>query len=106
MEDKPVCGICDAPLVFRRWSSRLPAKSEALARCPGGCGMWQVRYFGDRRTSDPYQVRAGAKKGERGSWRLSRERRDAIVSAWGSVQEFLDYAPIVVLPCMTRQYKS
>lgn len=100
--DKPTCK-CGAPLVFRRWSRRLPAKSEALAECPQGCGMWQIRYYEGKPTSEPYQVRVREKK-HAGSYRLSSSRKAAIVALWGSVQKFLDYAP--VQPRITQQYKT
>jgi hypothetical protein len=99
--DKPACGHCNTPLEFRRWSNRLPKFSEALADCPGGCGCWQIRYFDGKQASEPYQVKRKSKKAKRGSWRLSDERKAAIVSIYGSVQEFLDHAPLV---CMSQQY--
>jgi RNase P subunit RPR2 len=93
------CPVCDQPLKFRKWSERQPAKSEALATCPV-CGQkYQVRYFEKRPTSAPYQVKP-LHKAARGSYRLTREREAAIRALWGSVQEFLDHAPLVG---MTRQ---
>lgn len=75
---------------------------EALAECPRGCGMWQVRYFDGLPTSEPYQVRVKAQKAARGSWRLSNRRLAAINAVYGSVQMFLDSAPLV---CMSMQDK-
>lgn len=98
--DKPICGTCGAPLKFRRWSKRLPMHSEALADCPRGCGCWQIRYWNRRASSDPYQVKSTAQKKKRGSWRLSESRAAAISAMYGSVQEFLDRAPLV---CMSLQ---
>lgn len=103
MNDKPVCGLCGAPLKFRCWSKRLPRFSEALADCPNGCGCWQVRYWNGRPSSDPYQVKPRARKPKRGSWRLSEDRFAAIKAVYGSVQAFLDNAPLV---CMSLQVKS
>jgi len=97
---KPVCGICNSTLKFRRWSDRLPKFSEALADCPNGCGCWQVRYFNGRQSSEPYQIKPKAQKQKRGSWRLSDNRAAAIAAMYGSVQAFLDDAPLV---CMSMQ---
>lgn len=102
--DKPVCPKCEAALRFRRWSNRQPAKSEALAECPNGCGMWQVRYWKGRQTSEPYQVRPAKEKAERGSYRISAERKAAIVALWGSVQNYLDRGSVYLLG-MTVQDK-
>jgi len=103
--DKPVCR-CGAALVFRGWSKRRPAKSEALAECPQGCGMWQIRYYQGKPTSEPYQVRGKGQRKRAGSYRLAESRRAAIVAQWGSVQNFLDCAPVISLPCIARQYKT
>jgi hypothetical protein len=100
--NNPLCGLCGAPLKFRRWSDRLPKFSEALADCPDGCGCWQIRYFDGKPTSEPYQIKTKAQKRKRGSWRLSDERKAAIVAIYGGVQEFLDCAPLV---CMSLQIK-
>lgn len=98
------CPDCNQPLKFSRWSKRLPAKSEALAICPAGCGKFQVRYFQGQPTSEPYQVRR-TQKPCRGSYRITAKRRAAIVAVWGSVQNFLDYAPVVLIS-MSKQYKT
>lgn len=98
--DKPVCGICAAPLKFRRWSKR---QGEALADCPRGCGKWQIRYFDGKPSSEPYQVKPKAQKLKRGSWRLSEGRAAAIAAVYGSVQAFLDDAPLV---CMSLQLNT
>lgn len=100
---KPVCPKCKGLLIFRRWSERKPAKSEALAVC-GKCGeLWQIRFFNGVPTSEPYQVKLPAQKTRRGSWRLAPEREAAIIAIYGSVQNFLDSHPLV---CMSLQYKS
>ena len=96
------CPKCHGRLKFREWSKRLPAKSEALAVCVGCGEKWQVRYWNGKPTSLPYQV-GRCRKPVRGSYRITRERVAAIAAMWGSVQEFLDYAPLV---CMSVQYKS
>ncbi len=98
--EKPVCGKCEGALKFRGWSKRLPKKSEALAVCVSCGELWQIRYFEGRQVSEPYQVKPKARKTKRGSHRLEQERKAAIESMWGSVQYFLDYAPLV---CMTVQ---
>ena len=98
MGTAPVCGVCGSALKFRRWSRRYAKESrlrEALADCPAGCGKWGLRYFDGKPTCDPYQVRAKGDKVARGSYRLRAARLDEIVQAWGSVQEFLDFAPVV-----------
>lgn len=98
---KPICPKCQCPLKFRRWSNRLPVRSEALAVC-SGCGeLWQLRYFEGKPTSEPYQVKTKAEKTQRGSWRSTPEREAAIVSMYGSLQNFIDTAPLV---CMSLQY--
>ena len=100
--DKPKCK-CGSTLCFRNWSNRHPAKSEALAECPACGEKWQIRYWNGRPTSEPYQVKSKAEKTERGSWRMSAKRRAAIVAIYGSIQSFLDNAPLV---CMSLQVKS
>lgn len=101
--DKPTCPKCDTPLVFRSWSHRRPAKSEALAECPGCGGKWQIRYWQGRPTSEPYQVRK-PEKPCRGSYRISAQRQAAIIAVWGSVQNYLDHS--VVQIGMTQQFKT
>ena len=91
-DDKPKCK-CGSVLKFRSWSRRYPPKSEALADCPGCGEKWQLRYWQGQPTSEPYQTRR-TEKPCRGSYRISVTRRAAIVACWGSVQEFLDYAPV------------
>ncbi len=103
MDQKPICRKCGNFLTFRGWSKRLPAKSEALAECPSCGELWQIRYFHGKATSEPYQVRAKAKKTRHGSWRLPEYRMAEIMSMYGSVQKFLDSAPLV---CITLQSKS
>ena len=102
MANKQYCPKCETPLVFRHWSGRLPAKSEALAECPGGCGKFGVRYFQGAPTSEPYQKRKKEKQ-ERGSYRINKSRKSAIVAVWGSIQNYLDHSVIQV--GMTQQYK-
>jgi hypothetical protein len=104
MNEKPVCANCGMRLAFRRWSNRLPKYSEALADCPVCGGRWQVRYFGGVQSSEPYQVRGTARKKCAGSYRVTPERMAMIMSVWGSVQEFLDNAPVVL--CNTRQLNT
>ena len=103
MSDKPVCGICQTPLTFRGWSNRLPKHSEALAECSNCGGRWQIRYFNGLQSSEPYQCKNNAQKTKRGSWRLSEGRKAAISALYGSVQEFLDEAPLV---CMSLQLNT
>jgi len=95
---KPLCKKCNTGLEFRGWSKRLPAKSEALAVCPQCGEKYQLRYWQGRQTSEPYQVRRRAEKVARGSYRMTAERAAAIVALYGSVQAFLERAPLV---CMT-----
>jgi len=97
------CPKCESPLKFRRWSDRLPVKSEALADCTGCAEKWQIRYWDGKPSSAPYQVSPCKAKARRGSWRLRREREAAIVAMWGSVQNYLDNSPLV---CMSMQYKT
>ncbi len=59
-----------------------------------------MRYWNGRRVSEPYQVAVKAKT-ENGSYRLTQERKAAIVAQWGSVQYYLDYGSL--LPCITAQ---
>ena len=99
--EKPLCPKCRAPLRFRRWSNRLPVKSEALAECKDH-GYFQIRYWDGVPTSEPYQVKMKSQKTKRGSHRLNENREAAIVALWGSVQNFLDKSPLV---CMPVQYK-
>ena len=94
---KPYCK-CGNALNFREWSKRLPPKSEALADCPACGEKWQIRYWNGLPTSEPYQVKSRARKTERGSWRLSEQRKAAITAIYGGVQEFLDNAPLVCMP--------
>lgn len=101
--EKPVCGKCEGALKFRRWSDRKPAKSEALAVCTVCGELWQIRYFCGRQCSEPYQVKQKARKIKRGSYRAEESREAAIVAMWGSVQYFIDHAPLV---CMSLQDKS
>lgn len=101
--DKPVCPKCNNFLKFREWSDRLPPKSEALAECLHGHGFWQIRYFQGQPTSEPYQVRKPAEKTVHGGYRIKPARAAAIVAAFGSVQEYLDYGPLFSLPCITQQ---
>ena len=98
-EMKPACPLCNTLLVFRRWSKRKPERCEALADCPNGCGFWQIRYADGRPTSGPYQVSARKAKTVAGSFRITPARLEEIVRVYGSVQSFLDYAP--VLACIT-----
>ena len=100
--DKPTCPTCDTPLVFRSWSHRRPAKSEALAECPGCGGKWQIRYWQGRPTSEPYQVRQKAVKTAAVNGRTTQERKAAIIAVYGSVQKFIDTAPLV---CIALQLK-
>ena len=65
--------------------------------------MWQIRYYQGKPTSEPYQVRQAAKKTRSGSYRTYPEREAAIIALWGSVQHFIDSAPLV---CITRQDKT
>ena len=103
MANKPKCKDCGADLVFRAWSDRLPAKSEALAECSECGAKWQIRYGEGKPTSSPYRVRGRAEKTKRGSYLLPPIREAAIKAMYGSVQEFLDRAPLV---CMSLQSKS
>lgn len=101
--DKPVCGKCESALKFRGWSKRLPKKSEALAVCTSCGELWQIRYFDGRQCSEPYQVKPKARKTVRGSYRMEPERQAEIESVWGSVQYYLNYAPLV---CVSMQDKT
>jgi len=99
------CPNCSVKLIFRRWSDRLPRKSEALAECPVCEEKWQVRYFDGKPSSKPYQVRKSAEpKKNKGSYRIKKSRRMAIEAIWGSVQKYLDHS--VIQPGMTQQYKT
>jgi len=98
------CPDCRTPLKFRRWSNRLPAKSEALGQCPTCGNKFQIRYRQGKPTSRVYRVRKPAKKTARGSSRIPPERKAAITALFGSVTEFLQTANL--LACMSQQYKS
>ena len=100
---QPTCGTCGTQLKFVRWSKRLPAKSEALAKCPLCGAKWQIRYWQGKPSSEPYQVKRKAQKTCRGSYKLNPEREAAIKALFGSVQNFLDTMPLV---SMSLQYKS
>ena len=103
-ETKPACPLCNTLLTFRRWSKRRPERSEALADCPNGCGCWQIRYADGHPTSGPYQVSALKAKTVAGSFRITPARLDEIVRVYGSVQSFLDYAPVLV--CNTARVNT
>lgn len=101
--EKPTCLKCQTTLTFRRWSNRLPKKTEALADCKQCGEKYQIRYWNGHRTSEPYQVKTTAKKTCRGSYKVHPDRKAAIVALYGSVQNFLDTCPLV---SMSLQYKS
>ena len=101
--EKPKCGNCGSVLKFRRWSDRLPVKSEALAICTGCGELWQIRYFQGKQTSEPYQVKSKARKTEPINGRAEPNRKAAIIAIYGSIQNFIDTAPLV---CIALQLKS
>ena len=77
---------------------------EALADCPAECGKFAQRYFNGEPTSEPYQIRARARKTKQCSAKAEPERYAAIIALWGSFQSFVDN--VNILPGITQQYKS
>lgn len=101
--NKPMCNKCGHGLTFRKWSNRKPHKSEALALCENCGELWQIRYWKGIPTSDPYQVKPRSLKTVSINGRTSPQRKASIIAIYGSVQKFIDEAPLV---CIALQSKS